>query len=367
MSLSLTIRSTTDVTRAAIEGFNQHRTSRMAAALAYHALFSLFPLLLLLLAFIGFVLTAGWAVAVEARQYLISLTAEVLPEFGSWVNDAIRSIQAARGATSVIGALGLVWSASNVVNHLHAALDEIWGFNGRPGFRHTVRRRATSIAIVLGLGLLLVSVQAVKSVTYLLTTLTDQVPGGAALHTVVTWFFPFIAATVVFGVMYRAFPSVSISWRDVWPGAIMAGIGWELLKWLFALYAAQFANWQAVYGSVAGVVGLLTWLYLSFTVLLFGAEFAAAYASRVDIPETDDVAVAASEDEAYPDQGVVELVLEQDEPAPERHKLLPALTRGTLAGIIGTLAVAGVGVGMLVGRARRLPRPEGVMEDEEGS
>lgn len=275
VSVKPTLREVITVARRAVEAIGRHRTNRMAAALAYYTLFSLFPLLLLFLSVIGYLLDAGWPAALTAREYLVSITDAALPAVGDLVFRAIESIKTARGVSWLIGLFGLLWSASGTFNQLHIALDEIWGFNGKSGIRLTVKRRVMSVLYVLGLGLFLFLAQALKSVTHWFAILTDQLPGGSWLISAGTWLFPLVVATLVFSIMYRNFPSLPISWRDVWPGAVLAAVGWELLKWLFVVYTAEFANWQAVYGPVAGVIGLLTWLYLSFTVILFGAEFAA--------------------------------------------------------------------------------------------
>jgi membrane protein len=336
------------VTRNALKAFGRHRTGRMAAALAYYSIFSLFPLLLLLLAVIGYLLNEGWYVALDARDYLVQLTSEVLPAAGDWVSGAIGSVQAARGASGVIGILGLLWSASGVLNHLHIALDQIWGFDEIPDFRLTIKRRVISISVVLGLALLLFAVQMLKSITYVLANLTDLVPGKALVSGAVTWLLPFVVATVVFAVMYRTFPSMSVSWAEVWPGALLAGVGWETLKLLFALYAIEFANWQAVYGPVASVIGLLTWLYLSFTVILFGAEFSAAYSAQLRMRAARGRAQAETgradgasprSDEAAPG--------EPADASSGRSKAARAA-----AGLIGAVAAAGLGAGLLLGRRK---------------
>jgi membrane protein len=339
------------VTRGAFEAFARHRTNRMAAALAYYTLFSLFPLFLLFLSVIGFLLDAGWPAALEAREYLLAITEEALPAVGDLVIRAIESIQAGRGASWLIGLFGLLWSASGTFNQLHIALDQIWGFNGKSGFRLTAKRRVMSVLFVLSLGLFLFLAQALKSVTHWLTILTDQLPGGSSLISVGTWLFPFVVAVLVFGVMYRTFPSLPICWRDVWPGAVLAGIGWELLKWLFVIYTAEFANWQAVYGPVAGVIGLLTWLYFSFTIILFGAEFAAALGSARTNQVCDEIGVAPP----MADVGVERSP--EDAPLPERRREHGrGLVSGTAAGVIGVVAAVVIGVGVLVGGIRRSGR-----------
>ena len=287
--IELRLQTVVGVARHAVRAFSHRNTSRIAAALAYYTLFSLFPILLLLLSLLGFLLDAGWSVAVAAQQDLLTAVEDFLPSAGDWVSNAIQSIQEGRSASGIIGLLGLLWSASSTFNHLHIVLDQIWGLPGRADLRLTVQRRVGSLLIVLGLGLLLLVAQAVRSVTYWLTSISDHLPGGALLQAVVTWLFPFFLASVVFALMYRFLPTRKISWQEVWPGAVLAGVGWEALKLSFALYASNFANWQAVYGPVASVIGLLTWLYLSYVVVLFGAEFAAAYAEHLRRSEAEAV------------------------------------------------------------------------------
>jgi membrane protein len=350
----LSPREVVRVTQNAIQSFAHNHSNRMAAALAYYTLFSLFPLLLVLLSVIGFLLDAGWPMALDARTYLVQATTGLLPEVGDLVNGAIESVRQARGASGLIGILGLLWSASNTFNHLHVALDQIWGINGSASLRLTVRRRAMSIALVLGLVLLLIVAHGLKSVTYVLAALSDQVPGGSSIYQALVWAFPFIASIVAFATLYRAFPSVPISWYDVWPGAVLAGIGWELLKLLFGLYAVEFANWKAVYGPIASVIALLTWLYLSFTVLLFGAAFSAAYSVELRTPVTQ-----ASPSVAELPQPT--LVAETDRPESRNGRRerrgRPSLTAGAVAGVVGALAAVGVGARLLIGSARGRAKP----------
>jgi membrane protein len=349
-------REVVRVTQNAIQSFGDNHSNRMAAALAYYTLFSLFPLLLVLLSIIGFLLDAGWPVALDVRNYLVQATNDLLPQVGELVNGAIESVRQARGASGLIGVLGLLWSASNTFNHLHVALDQIWGINGSASLRLTVRRRAISIGLVLGMVLMLIVAHGLKSVTYVLAAISSRVPGGSSIYQAMGWAFPFIVSILVFATLYRSFPSVPISWYDVWPGAVLAGIGWEVLKLLFGLYAVEFANWKDVYGPIASVIALLTWLYLSFTVILFGAAFSAAYSAELRMPVT-----LTSGLEAEPAEPDAE---EQPEDSAQtkggrgiRPRRRPSLTAGAVAGAVGALAAAGVGIRLLVGSPRRGDKP----------
>lgn len=358
----LSPREIVGVTQNAVQSFANHCANRMAAALAYYTLFSLFPLLLVLLSVIGFLLDAGWSVALDMRSYLEEATNELLPQAGELVSGAIESVRRARGTSGLIGILVLLWSASNVFNHLHIALDQIWGVNGLASLGLTVRRRGKSLALVLGMVLLLVVAHGFRSVTYLLASVSDQVPGGSSIYQVLMWALPFVVSILAFGTIYWSFPSVPISGYDVWPGAVLAGIGWELLKWLFGRYAVEFTNWNVVYGPIASVIALLTWLYLSFTVLLFGAAFSAEYSDRLrtrpePAPEATSEAAEPAAASASASATATAAAGDEGENGGVERRRRPSLTAGAAAGVVGALAVVGVGVGLLVGNARREGKP----------
>ncbi len=92
-------------------------------------------------------------------------------------------------------------------------------------------------------------------------------------------------------------PNVKISFRDVWPGAIVTALLWRLAFALFSAYAADPARWS-VHGSVAGVVVFLLWIYVSAVLLLYGVEMTAAYVRlrRAEVRATPRAAVPASLD-----------------------------------------------------------------------
>ncbi len=357
------------VTRDAIQSFTLHRTNRMAAALAFFTFFSLFPALLLLLALLGYLLDMeqiqGSALVIQARSNLTEIVKTNLPGTDDLVGSVIGNVQAARGASGLIGVLGLLWSASNAFNHMHIALDQIWGISGVPGFWLTLRRRGMSIFFVLSLGLLLILSQVLKTGTVWLVSLSEQfafVPDVAPVYTLVTSFFPFLVAIFAFGAAYRSFPSISVSWYEVWPGAVLAGIAWELLKWLFAQYAIEFANWQAVYGPIASVIALLTLLYLTFTVVFFGAEFSAAYSRQLALRGIAELGGM----EKTEDQAALDVASGNLEPLEtKRRRVRPSFTAGTLAGVIGAVAAAGIGAGLLARRVRRFGQV--VDEQNKGS
>lgn len=88
---------------------------------------------------------------------------------------------------------------------------------------------------------------------------------------------PLAFSFVIFALVYRFVPNDRISWRDVWPGALLAAFLFEVAKNAFAWYLANFANYSLVCGSLGAVIAFLFWSYLSALILLLGAELASEY------------------------------------------------------------------------------------------
>jgi membrane protein len=75
-------------------------------------------------------------------------------------------------------------------------------------------------------------------------------------------------------------PHAQVAWSDVLPAALLASIVWEVAKHGFAFYVAEFALYSLVYGSLAAVIVLMLWSYLSGVIILLGAEFSVQYARQ---------------------------------------------------------------------------------------
>ena len=91
---------------------------------------------------------------------------------------------------------------------------------------------------------------------------------------------PLPISILMFGLVYRIVPNCPVSWRNALLGGFFAGAAWEAAKYLFALYAAHYANYNKVYGSLGAIVSLMFWAYYSATILLLGAEIAAKEEQR---------------------------------------------------------------------------------------
>jgi membrane protein len=149
------------------------------------------------------------------------------------------------------------------------ALDSIWiSQRVRPAWRH--RLIAVALTMLLSAVLLIVSVVWNLLVPlagrYLPEPILQNSPLLIQLATV-------LGSILLFTLLYRALPHTRVRWRDVLPGAIVAGVLWDLGKRLFLYVIANFLTASnVVYGSVTAIIALLAWSYGSSLVFLYGAH-----------------------------------------------------------------------------------------------
>ena len=82
---------------------------------------------------------------------------------------------------------------------------------------------------------------------------------------------------LIFLLLYKMVPNTKTYWRYIWPGALLAAVLFETSKNLFILYLERFASYQNVYGSLAPVIVLLLWAFVSSFIVLMGAEISSEY------------------------------------------------------------------------------------------
>jgi membrane protein len=187
---------------------------------------------------------------------------------------------------TIVGVVVLVLGASGVFAELQDSLDTIWKVTPKPGLGlwTVVQDRLLSIVVVLGTGfLLLVSLvisAALTAAENYLTPLAERLPGGPSLWAFVNRLFSLAFITLLFALIYKLLPDARIRWRDVWVGAVGSALLFTLGKWLIGLYLGQ-SKLTSAYGAAASVIVVLTWVYYSAQILLFGAEFTRAYARHM--------------------------------------------------------------------------------------
>jgi YihY family inner membrane protein len=271
-----TLRSYPAVLYRAILAFGKHDGPFVSAALAYYALLSLFPLLVFLIT-----AASSFVSVQEAKRLVLEVVARYLPGSIEVASRTVEEILAARGTIGVVALLGLLWSASGVFGAIFRAVNRAWG-DARPTPAWESRLMALAMTLVLGLLFLLnLAMSTLLSIlqSWRLPVLGWQVfldPGVSRLFGWLSALVMIAISAALFSVIYRTLPRAKISWREVWPGGIAAGVAWQIAKLLFTWYLG-YARYNLLYGSIGAIVGVLLWSYLTALILLLGAEFTAQY------------------------------------------------------------------------------------------
>ena len=258
----------------AIPDFAYHRGTQLAASMAYYALLSVFPTAIVLAAGAGFVLDDP-----GARDDAINYLLEELPlndEQGrSDIETLLDGVVANSGTLGAIGLLALLFTASGLISATRNAVGVIHNDQVRRG---ALRGKGLDLLLVLGLGVLF----AVSFAITLLAGLDIRFEGrvGDAIEGVLDAtgaILPVTLTVIVFTVLYRVLPTRRPPLRDIWPAILFATIGYELLKRLFSFYLEQFADYNAIYGSLGAVIAFLFFVWLASIVFLLGAEMVALW------------------------------------------------------------------------------------------
>lgn len=266
--------------------FREDNLTDWAAALTYYGLLSLFPALIAMVSLIGIF---GDPTTTTAK--LTEIITELGPESGAETFEGpIKSIvenQSAAGLAFVLGLAVAVWSASGYVGAFTRASNIIYETpEGRPFWKLRPLQIAVTLAMIvmmalLAIGLVLTGpvVEAVAGPVGLSGTAVD-------VWNVAKW--PVMAAIFILmvDVLYYTTPNVKIrGFRWVTPGAIVAIVVWAIASALFAIYVANFGSYDKTYGTLAGLVVLLLWFWITNLAILFGHQLNAERERSAEIEE----------------------------------------------------------------------------------
>ncbi len=246
----------------AIDRFSKHGM-REAAALSYYAIFSLFPLLLLLIVVIGTIL--GPAAAKDQIDGVLRL---FLPESTSgFLQDNIEQALKQRGSFGTVAGITLLWSSLGLFSNLSSALSRT--FRDEKD-RNTWHKRLVGLGIMVALAVLLTASLATSVVFSLIDLFV--------FYESTSWFqmgaliVPLSLSVAIFAFLYRFIPRRRVRWDAIWVAAFFGGALWELAKRLFAWYLDNLASYSLVYGSVATMIVLMLWAYLTAIIILLAGE-----------------------------------------------------------------------------------------------
>lgn len=256
-----------------------------AAALGYYLLFSLFPFLLFVVALIAYLpLQTPVGDFLERVRPLVPAQAMVLVE--AHLRDLLSR---PRPNLLTLGLLTSFWSASRGVDAARRALNLAHGAaESRPRWKTELVSWGVTIAGAL---LVLVAASALIAGGGVGGWIAGQLGAQSTFLSAMRWLrWPVLGLTFMAAatLAYRFLPNVQQHIAGIAPGAAAGALVWVLATWAFGRYVAAFGNYDVTYGSLGGVMILLTWLYLSGFIALAGGELNAALQARRMVAATPD-------------------------------------------------------------------------------
>lgn len=266
----------------ALHEFFENDLTVSAAAISYYAMLMLFPLLIVM-----FGVGESIVGADEIRHLLVDRMLAYLPGMREFVRQNVEQAKDVPTGAVVSCWILIAWALLWIFTIIEKAINKIWGAPQR-AFLHG---RTRSLAMIGVVGMLLLTstmlaalisfVQAAAThlpLTALPATLRPFTGVAAQAAVAVT---SFVVTTVMFAAIYKFMPNAEIAWMEVAPGAVITGLAWEGLKNVFAFLLPRFLEeYRLLYGSAWLALLLLTWVFMSSVVMLFGAQLTAVLHCR---------------------------------------------------------------------------------------
>lgn len=261
--------------------FQEHEGARTAASIAFFVLFSAVPSAALL------IISVGWAIRDPQEQahvlgHMLELLPVGSPQNRAFLLNSVEAIRKASAGVSLMGVVGIAWSALGMFGAARWGLNRAWGASPRRGL---LRVGLRDFVTALGIWALLVISSASTAGLHVLLGEREVPAHGLAtgpdlIWASIEWTMPALLSFGGFFFLYWFVPNVAHRMRDVVPAALVATALFEISKHLFGLYVSLIASRSSLFGALGGILGFMLWVYVCSAILLVGAEFASVWRHR---------------------------------------------------------------------------------------
>ena len=261
--------------------FAADKAPRLGAAMAFYTALSIAPLLLAVVGIVGLIY-GDQAARGEIANQIASLVGR---EQADVLEGALARSASPTGGilATVIGVVVLLFGATGLFAELQGALDTVW--NAKPeqtssGVWGYIKDRLLSLSMVGGMAfLLLVSLVFSGILSAFGNSFENWLPYSSIWLRLANCLISFVLTGLMFAMIFKVLPHVRVDWRDVWIGAGVTAILFNLGKFLIGLYLGK-ASIGSTFGAAGSFVVFLVWVYYSTQILLLGAEFTQVYATK---------------------------------------------------------------------------------------
>lgn len=265
--------------RKAVTAWLDDYAPSMGAAISYYTIFSMAPLLVIVIAIAGALFGRD-----AAQQQIVAQIAGLVGRDGAEAVQALLRSASEPERGLVAGSISIVVllvGATTVFAELQSALDRIWHVPEREkpsGVWAVLRARLLSFGLILGLAfLLIVSLMVSAGLAVFDGWFGGLLPGWEVLLQGLNELVSIGIFTLLFALIFKLMPTARIGWGDVWIGALVTAVLFEVGKLLIGLYLGK-SGFNQTFAAAGSLVVLVAWVYYAAQIFLLGAEFTKAYA-----------------------------------------------------------------------------------------
>lgn len=258
--------------KAAFGEFQRDQCTDLAAALTYYSVLSVFPAILALVSLLS--LFGQGEATTEALLDIVRQLGQ--GRVADQLKGPIDQIVGARGAglALIVGIAGAIWSASAYVGAFGRAMNRVYQVDeGRPIWKLRPVVLLITVGLVIMAALVLIGLVVSGPVARAIGEVVGLGEQSVAVWNIAKWPIMLGIVIVMVAVLYHATPNIrQPKFRWVSVGAAVAILAWVLASVAFGFYVSNFSSYNKMYGSLAGVIVFLLWLWITNLALLFGAE-----------------------------------------------------------------------------------------------
>ena len=258
--------------RRSLAKFSADGCTDLAASLTYFGVLSLFPALLALISIMGLV-----GQAEQTSALLLDMVSRAAgPDTVEAIRQPVEQLTSspAAGLTLALGIITALWSASGYVGAFSRAMNRIYGMDeGRPIWKLRPVLLQVTLAVVLLVAIMALMVLVSGPVAQAVGEVFGIGPAALTVWSIAKWPVVGILAVVLIAILYYFTPNVrqpKFRWISI--GATVALVAVIVSSAAFGLYVANFSHYNKTYGTIAGMIVLLLWMWIMNLMLLFGAE-----------------------------------------------------------------------------------------------
>ncbi len=269
------------------ERFRNNNAGQYAAAITYFSFLALFPLLLLAVSVLGFVLHSN-------PDLLVKLLNDITDNFpgtvGRQLTSALNAVIKSRTGLGLIGGIGVLFAGLGWIGNLRRAINAVWGLPRRQ--QNPVLAKVANLFVLAGLGFAILVSLGLSTVE---TAVTEQIVHGLGIDSVtaVTLLVKIVAITIAFlgdllilGWLLIRLPGADVPWSVAWRTAVLAAVGFEILK-IVGTYTIAKSAQSVTLGPFASLLAVLIWIQLVVRYLLYCTAWCATAVPEPAPPAPD--------------------------------------------------------------------------------